>query len=114
MSEYGSTPPKEVKPQARAAAEKAVALDDGLAEAHTSLAGSDADAWDWSGAQREFRRAIQLNPNYATAHQWYSDLLAKTGRLEEAVVEAKRAVALDPLSLPINRDLAVAYAFLDV
>jgi serine/threonine protein kinase len=112
MSEYGSTPPKEGKPRARAAAEKAVALDDGLAEAHTSLAGSNADAWDWSGAEREFKRAIQLNPNYATAHQWYSDLLAKTRRLEEALVEAKRAVALDPLSLPINRDLAVAYAFL--
>jgi serine/threonine protein kinase/Tfp pilus assembly protein PilF len=112
MSEYGSIPPKEVKPQARAAAEKAVALDDGLAEAHTSLAGSNADAWDWSGAEREFRRAIQLNPNYATAHHWYSDLLAKTGRLEEALAEAKRAVALDPLSLPINRDLAEIYAFL--
>jgi serine/threonine protein kinase/Tfp pilus assembly protein PilF len=112
MSEYGSVPPKEVKPQARAAAEKAVALDDGLAEAHTSLAASKADAWDWSGAEREFRRAIQLNPNYATAHHWYSDLLAKTGRLEEALAEAKRAVALDPLSLPINRDLAVIYAFL--
>jgi len=112
MSEYGSIPPKEVKPQARAAAEKAVALDDGLAEAHTSLAGSNADAWDWSGAEREFRRAFQLNPNYATAHHWYSDLLAKTGRLEEALAEAKSAVALDPLSLPINRDLAVLYAFL--
>jgi Tfp pilus assembly protein PilF len=112
MSEYASMPPQEVQPRARAAAEKAVALDDGLAEAHMSLADSKEDDWDWSGAEKNYRRAIQLNPSYATAHHWYSLLLAKTGRLQESRVEAKRAVALDPLSLPINRHLAEAYSYL--
>jgi serine/threonine-protein kinase len=112
MSYYGLLPPKEAKPRARAAAEKAVELDDRSAEAHTSLATLKEDGWDWSGAESDYRRAIQLNPNYATAHHWYSLLLAKTGRLQESLVEAKRAVELDPLSLPINRHLAEAYSYL--
>src|ERR1700736_1533120 len=112
MSYSGLLPPKEAKPRARAAAEKAIELDDRSAEAHTSLATLKEDGWDWSGAESDYQRAIQLNPNYATAHHWYSLLLAKTGRLQESLVEAKRAVELDPLSLPINRHLAEAYSYL--
>jgi eukaryotic-like serine/threonine-protein kinase len=112
LSYYGLMPPKEAKPKARAAAEKAVALDDRLAEAQTSLADSKDDYWDWSGAESGYKRAIQLNPNYAVAHAWYSLLLSKTGRSDEALAEAKRAVELDPLSLPINRNLAEAYSSL--
>ena len=112
MSEYSPTSPAEAYPRGRGAAEKAVALDDGLAEAHTSLADSNEHEWDWSGAEKEYRRAIQLNPNYATAHHWYSLLLAETGRLQDSLVEAKRAVELDPLSLPINRHLAETYSYL--
>jgi len=112
MDLYGFMSPKEAKPKARAAAEKAVALDDGLAEAHTSLAASKEDYWDWSGAESDYRRAIQLNPNYAVAHSWYALLLSKTGRSEEALAEAKHAAELDPLSLPINRNLADVYSSL--
>jgi Flp pilus assembly protein TadD len=88
---------------------KALELDDALAEAHASLAQvmSNYD-WNWSGAEREFQRAIALNPNYATAHQWYSFHLWKTGRFEEAIAEAKRALELDPLSLINNRALGAA------
>jgi eukaryotic-like serine/threonine-protein kinase len=112
MSEYSSTPPREAYPRIRAAAEKAVALDDGSAEAHTSLANSKEYDWDWSGAEKDYRRAIQLNPNYATAHHWYSVLLSTTGRLDESLAEAKRSVELDPLSLPINKHLGEVYSYL--
>jgi serine/threonine protein kinase/tetratricopeptide (TPR) repeat protein len=112
MSEYSSTPPREAYPKIRAAAEKAVALDDGSAEAHTSLADSKEYDWDWSGAEKDYRRAIQLNPNYATAHHWYSVLLSKTGRLDESLAEAKRSFELDPLSLPINKHLGEVYSYL--
>jgi serine/threonine protein kinase/tetratricopeptide (TPR) repeat protein len=102
LPEYGGTPNKEVLPKAKAAVSKALALDDMLAEAHTSLANILSKEWDWAGAEREFRRAIELNPNYATAHHWYYILLSNTGRLDEARLEAKRALELDPLSLIIN------------
>jgi len=70
-------PPNEAMPKAKAAAEKALQLDDGLAEAHASLAYvSMVYDWDWSTAEKEFHRAIDLNPNYATAHEWYAELLA--------------------------------------
>jgi tetratricopeptide (TPR) repeat protein len=85
---------------ARAAALRAVELDDNLAEAHTSLAAvmSDYD-WDWEGADREYRRAIELNPNYATAHSWYAEHLSRMGRHEEAVAMVRRVPELDPASL---------------
>jgi TolB-like protein/Tfp pilus assembly protein PilF len=111
-SEYSAMPPREAYPRVRAAAEKAVALDDGSAEAHTSLGGSKEYDWDWSGAEKDYRRAIQLNPNYATAHHWYSMLLSETGRLDESLTEAKRSLELDPLSLPINRQLGAVYSYL--
>jgi len=66
-------------------------------------------AWDWSGAEKEFQRAIALNPNYATAHQWHGYALWKTGHFEESIAEHRRALELDPLSLPVNRNLGLAY-----
>lgn len=101
---YGARPPNEVMPRARAAAEKALALDDTLAEAHTSLGYIRATyEWDWVGAEAEFRRAIELNPNYATAHQWYAvSVLYPQNRLPEAIRETRFAQQNDPLSLIVN------------
>jgi len=110
LDDWGKTPPRDSFPKARAAAEKAIALDDSLAEAHVSLAMVHcAYDWDWSGAEVEFRRAIELNPNYATAHQWYGLLLASLGRFPEAEIEVRRAQQLEPLSPIIN--MAVAEVF---
>jgi len=97
--------------QARTAALRALALDDSLAEAHTSLAAVKVFLdWDWAGAETEFKRALELNPNYAPAHHWYGNiLLGPLGRHEEAVAELKRAQSLDPLSLIINTDVGYAY-----
>lgn len=96
---YGSLPADECFQRARAAAQKAVEVDDELAEAHASLALIKLDSeHDVEGAEVEFRRAIELNPSYATAHHWYSDFLASLGRADEALAEAERADQLDPLS----------------
>jgi TolB-like protein/Flp pilus assembly protein TadD len=97
---YLGITPHEAYTRARAAAERAVELDENLAEAHTSLAAVMTDYdWDWEGADREYRRAIELNPNYVTAHSWYAEQLSRMGRHDEAVAEARRARELDPLSL---------------
>jgi serine/threonine-protein kinase len=92
----------DVLPKARDAAIKALKIDDGLAEAHTSLGAIFKDEWDWVNAEKEFKRAIELNANYATAHHWYAILLDCQGRLEEAKSEIQKAIELDPLSLAIN------------
>lgn len=102
---YGFEPALDIMPRARAAAQKALQLDDTLAEAHASLGLiMESDAWDWPGAEKEFRRAIELNPSYATAHQWYAEFLGFQGRFDEAFVESDRARSLDPLSLIIVAD----------
>jgi len=94
--------PKEAYPLARAAAQKALSLDDSLAEAHASLAYIlRCFDWDWPAAEKEFRRALALNPNYAAAHHWFAISLAGFGRSEESFREIARAKELDPLSLPI-------------
>jgi tetratricopeptide (TPR) repeat protein len=99
-SSFDVLPPREAAPKAKDAANKALALDDTLAEPHAALGYIKAEYdWDWAGAEREFKRAIELNPNYAVAHSWYSLLLQWTGRMDEAVAEAKRAEDADPLSL---------------
>jgi tetratricopeptide (TPR) repeat protein len=100
-----ATPPKEINQKAKAAAQKALEVDDSLAEAHTSLASIYHNEWNWEGAEREFKRAIELNPNYATAHHWYSIYLATVGRFDESVKEATKAAELDPLSLIISASL---------
>jgi TolB-like protein/DNA-binding winged helix-turn-helix (wHTH) protein/Flp pilus assembly protein TadD len=105
--EYGILAPKDAFPKARAAATKALVLDNSLGEAHTSLAFSlDLFDWDWESAEREYKRALQLSPNYATAHQWYASHLAVLGRNEEAIMELRKAEGLDPLSLIISADTA--------
>ena len=94
-------------PQSRTAALKALALDDTLAEAHTSLGiVKEFYELDFTGAEREYRRAIELNQNYASAHHRYGFFLNRMGRIEEAHTELKRALELDPFSLPINVDAA--------
>ena len=111
MSGYGgSMPLKDAHPKAKAAALKAVELDDSLAEAHTSLGLAKESEWDWTGAEKEYTKAIELNPNYATAHHWYSALLSALGKQGEALAEAERAIELDPLSLPVKANLGDLYA----
>ncbi len=105
--EYGVMTPKEALPKAKAAAIKALELDSALGEAHNSLAFClDVFDWDLDSAGKEFRRAIELNPGYATAHHWYAWHLSVLGRNEEAIAEMRKAENLDPLSLIINADLA--------
>ncbi len=109
LSQWGTdvVSPREGMPRAKAAAQRALELDDGLAEAHTSLAMVRwAYDWNWPAAEQEFKRALKLNPNYAIAHQFYGIGLASQGRFEESITEEKRAVELDPLSQIINVTLA--------
>jgi TolB-like protein/DNA-binding winged helix-turn-helix (wHTH) protein/Tfp pilus assembly protein PilF len=107
MSTWFLAPQDEFMPKARGAALKALSIDDTLPEAHTSL-GLIAEAYnyDWPTAEKEFRRAIQLNPDYATAHQWYAEYLSWQGRFEQALAESECARQLDPLSLIIATDHA--------
>lgn len=109
---YGSAPPRDAFPKAQEAANRALDLDDELAEAHTSLAYTrfffDRQ---WDAAEASFLRALAANPRYATAHHWYSFFLAARGRQDEARSHALRAVELDPLSLVINADLAFVHYF---
>jgi TolB-like protein/Tfp pilus assembly protein PilF len=109
---YTGTAPQEAYPKAKTAALKALQLNDKLAEAHTALAQVLCTDLDMAGSISEFQRAIALNPNYATAHQWYGNgpLLA-LGRFDEAIAEGKRAVELDPLSPIINADLDFTLTF---
>ncbi len=101
---FSSKPPVEYLAQAKAMALKALEMDDTLAEAHTSLAYA---RWlgdlDWPGAERGFKRALELKTSYVMAHEWYAEYLAALGRSEEAVAEIKRAQKLDPLAVPVNR-----------
>ncbi|HEX4750329.1 MAG TPA: winged helix-turn-helix domain-containing protein, partial [Bryobacteraceae bacterium] len=106
-SGYSLSPANEIMPKAREAASRALAIDDKLAEAHASLAviAQDYD-WDWKTAEKEYKRAIQLDPNYATAHHWYAEYLGLQGRFDEAFTEIDRARRLDPLSLIMAADNA--------
>ncbi len=105
LSLYTPAPPRESLQKAKAAALKALAIDEAAGEAHIAL--GQVKAWydyDWPGAEKEFKKAIELNPGYATAHHFYARYLATVGRLEEAIVEIKIAQNLDPLSLAISAD----------
>jgi len=107
-SDYGYLAPKEGYALAKGAVTLALKYDESLAEAHNSLASIKAVTdWDWQGAENEYRRAIELNPNYPTAHHWYAAQLLLQGRLDQALLEIKKAQQLDPLSLGINKDFAV-------
>jgi serine/threonine-protein kinase len=107
VSIYGAAPPKAVMPRAKAAALRALEIDDGLAEAHTSLAAALVwFDWDWEASEREFKRAIELNPSYAVAHHWYgSVLLTAQGRFDEAMASELRALEIEPLSRVINSNI---------
>jgi serine/threonine-protein kinase len=107
---YSAGSPQEFFPKAKAAAMKALEIDDTLTEAHTSL-GDILFVYDWNfaGSSRELQRAIELNPNYATAHHWYGENLGNLGRFDEGLAELKRAQELDPLSLIINADIGEVY-----
>jgi TolB-like protein/DNA-binding winged helix-turn-helix (wHTH) protein/Tfp pilus assembly protein PilF len=107
LTAYSMAPTSKYMPRARAAALRALELDDSLPEAHVALAliVENYD-WDWNAAEKEYRRAIELNPNYATAHHWYAELLTWRGRFEEALRESDSARRLDPLSLIIASDHA--------
>ena len=104
--EYEVLSPDEAFPKAKAAAIRALELDNTLSDAHTSLASLGMFDWDWQSAGVEFRRAIELNPSYATAHQWYAWHLNLLGRKSEAIAEMRKAESLDPLSLIISADMA--------
>ncbi len=103
LGAHGYLPPNETYPKAKTATFKALEIDDTLAETHASLGICNLYYdWDWPAAKGRFKRAIELNPGYATAHHWYAIYLSSMGRVEEAIAEMKRAQRLDPLSLIIN------------
>jgi TolB-like protein/Flp pilus assembly protein TadD len=104
---YGVLPPKEAIPKAEAAANKALELDNTLAEAHSTLGIAKwSFDWDLHGAEQQFKQAIALNPGYANAHHWYAWYLGQNGRYAEAIAEDRKAESLDPLSLIISADVA--------
>jgi len=110
--DVGGQAPIEVEPKAKAAALKALELDNSLADAHNSIAYVKLTYdWDWTGAEAEFRRSIALNPGYAHGHHWYAHLLLSSGRGEEAMAEVNRALELDPVSPIINLHLGWHYLY---
>ncbi len=105
-------PPKQTYPEAKSAALKALAMDSTLAEAHASLGFAIMNYdWDWAAAEDGFKRAIEVNPNFATARSWYAFLLTVTGRFKEATVVRNKALELDPLSPVINADIGLTLYF---
>ena len=110
LCSYHILSPEESIPRAETAAKRAMEIDDSLAEAYEALAHVRIlYDWNWSESEQEFKRAIQVNPGFATAHQRYSLLLTVTGQLDEAIVQIKQAQELDPLSLIINIDVALIF-----
>jgi len=109
VSDYAPIPNSEAMPKAKAAAEKALSLDDTLSQPHAILGGVHDAAFEWDISEREFRRAIELNPNDALTYNWYAFLLSQVGRGDDAIAAAKRAVELDPLNVKYNDTLANSY-----
>jgi eukaryotic-like serine/threonine-protein kinase len=108
VSDYSPVPDSEAGPKARVAAEKALAIDDSLAEAHASLAGAHWSMLQFAAAEKEFQRALELNPNYANAQHWYGLFLSWDARHSEGISHLRRAVELDPLNLQYNASLGQA------
>ena len=106
---YAGTPSSETLPQAKAYAERAIAIDNQLAEPHASLGQVGRQSWHWAEAEREYKRAIELNPNYATAYHWYSIFLKGLGRFDESALMIKRAREIDPLSSVIGVNISEMY-----
>lgn len=113
LEEYAGVPPGETIPKAKAAAERALQLDDMLAEAHASLANAHVQMWNWPEAEREFRRSIALNPNYATARHWFAGYFRMMRRFDDSLKEIKRAQELDPLSPVLGTNAAGNYLLLN-
>ncbi len=109
LNPYAGTPVSETLPLAKHYAERAIVIDDQLAEPHASLGQVNAQSWQWAKAEREYKQAIELNPNYATAYQWYCELLKALGRFHEATSMIKRAHELDPLSSIISLNISIMY-----
>jgi tetratricopeptide (TPR) repeat protein len=109
LLDYRYVAPGEALAMATATAVNALRLDEGLADAHTSLAHAKMHALDWDGAEQEFRRAIQLGPGYSLAHFYYANFLIGRSRFEEAIAEAREAVRLDPVSMVAEANLAILY-----
>jgi TolB-like protein/Flp pilus assembly protein TadD len=107
----GSLPPIEAYQKVSAAAAKALAIDDTIGEAHFAQGLLKRDTWDFQGAEKELKRAIELNPNYAEAHHAYAHLLLAVGRTEEGMIESKRLLEIDPLDLALNAHLGWHYLF---
>jgi len=109
LGEFGNIPRKELYPKAKAAVNKALEIDTRLAEVHTSLASIlMLNEWDWANSEKEFKLAIELNPNYATAHHWFSQWFLNMGRVEESIQMISRAAELDPVSQAILKDKGLA------
>ena len=112
LGNFNLDPPERTYPKAKAAALKALSLDSSLAEAHASLGFAKMNYdWDWVGAERELKRAIAINPNYATARSWYALLLTVKGRFQEAALVGKKAMALGPRSPVVNTDVGLTLYF---
>ncbi|HVF46161.1 MAG TPA: tetratricopeptide repeat protein [Pyrinomonadaceae bacterium] len=109
LSQYSGAPTSETIPPAKAYAERVIAIDDQLAEPHAALGLVNDQLWQWADSEREYKRAIDLSPNYATAYHWYSLLLRKLGRFEEAASMMKRAHEIEPLSSVININISDIY-----
>ena len=105
VPDYAPVSQTEALPRVKAAAQKALELDDKLPSAHLALAMADWDGWEWANAEREFQRALELDPKFANAHHWYGLRLSWVGRHQEALAHLKRAVELDPLNLKYNDNL---------
>lgn len=106
LAAYGVRPPRDAFPRAKAAAQQALQIDESLAEAHASLGRVKTEyEWDWAGAEREYRRAIELNPDYGTAYYWYALHLSVMGRHDEAIAHGRRAAEADPLSITYSAGL---------
>ena len=112
-SYYGIFPPSEAHPRSKEAVRKALGIDKTLAEAHMVLASIlESSDWNWQAAEEEFKLAIELKPNDATAHHWYGLFLERRGRLEEATVEMAQALELDPVSLIINKNVGDPFYYM--
>jgi serine/threonine-protein kinase len=109
LGEYAGLPSSETLPQARSYAERALAIDGQLAEPHATLAMIDDNLWRWDESEKEFKKALELNPNYATTYHWYSILLKNEGRIDEAAATIKRGRELDPLSSVIGVNVGRMY-----
>jgi len=109
VTDYEPISTTKAQPQTKAAALKALAIDEKLPEAHAALAEAYADAWEWAEWEREMQRALELDPNYANAHHWYGLQLSWLGRSQEGIAHLQRAVELDPLNLKYNTNLGQVY-----